>query len=222
MESQYFRRVFSEKRVRKYFERHQRNEELAIDHYVLNIELSECFYAILSLHEVCLRNKIDQQLTRHFYQHIGTREWHEVFLMERPYRGLREKLQAAVRKLSNEGKEVTRDNIIPELHLGFWTRLFNDEYSALLWQPLRRIFINMPRPTRQRRPIKRELNHIRRFRNRIFHQEPISWHSNVLEQYHHKILHFIRKMDMQVWYLALEVDNFPVTFQRAKNNLPQN
>ena len=163
METQHFNRVFSERRVKKYFDQHHQNQTLAIEHYLLNMELSECFYSILSIYEVCLRSKIDRELSRHSYQHFQTSAWYDIFCSEQSYRRLGRKIQKAMRVLREEGKVVNSDNLIPELPLGFWTTLFNDNYERTLWQPLRRVFSNVPRRQRQRRSIKNELNRIRKF-----------------------------------------------------------
>lgn len=201
MESQRFRRVFSEERVRKYLDAHPNDEGLAIDHYVLNIEISESFYSLLSLHEVCLRNKIDRELMRHFRTDSGTVEWQEVFQTGNTYTELGDEVRKAKRRARRNRQRdrgrrtITRGEVIAEL---------NEEYQEVLWQPLRRGFSEIPPRERQRRPIAVELNHIRRFRNRIFHQEPISWNSTAVEQYHSQILSSIKKMDTNVWYMALE------------------
>lgn len=54
---QFFEKVFSSKRMERYFEAHQ-DEQKAILHYQCNIELAESFYISLSTFEVALRNAI--------------------------------------------------------------------------------------------------------------------------------------------------------------------
>ena len=55
MDRKFFERVFSEKRLEKYFNRHT-DVEKAMTHYQCNVELAEAFYPCISTFEVILRN----------------------------------------------------------------------------------------------------------------------------------------------------------------------
>lgn len=60
--------------------------------------------------------------------------------------------------------------VVAELSFGFWWSLLADEYNRTLWEPcLRHAFDGRVR----RRRLHRELDELRRLRNRIAHHEPI-------------------------------------------------
>ena len=222
MNKQDFEKIFSKKRVEKYFERYGHNGQLAINHYLINTALSESLYTVLSFHEVCLRNRIDRQLSQYFLQRENTADWHQLFLNDVQYRGLEPKLIKATQKLRQRNERITKDKIIAELSLGFWIQLYNARYARLLWRPLRKVFANIRKAERRRDRLAAELNDIRLIRNRIFHYEPIAWNARRLSYYHQQIIHSIKAMDTRVWKVVREIDTFPKVFQKAKNNLPQN
>ena len=119
-----------------------------------------------------MRNKIDEAFKKHF----NSPNW------------LTEKLPPAFLKqvveievgLNKAKKPTTNSNILAKLNFGFWTTLFNRKYARFFWKPLHRIFINMPKQQRKRTEVSSRLNHIRTFRNRIYHYEPIIWNNEAL------------------------------------------
>ena len=72
MDKHYYDKIFSTERMRKYFEKYPNEESKAIEHYHLNIELSESFYPLLSIFEVALRNSLNRELITFF----GTSDWY--------------------------------------------------------------------------------------------------------------------------------------------------
>ena len=67
MDKHYYDKIFSTERMRKYFEKYPNEESKAIEHYHLNIELSESFYPLLSIFEVALRNSLNRELITFFW-----------------------------------------------------------------------------------------------------------------------------------------------------------
>jgi hypothetical protein len=67
--------------------------------------------------------------------------------------------------------------MIAALNFGFWTRLFSHKLANALWVPtLYRVparYASLHRRRPQREDIARPLQHMRIFRNRIAHHEPI-------------------------------------------------
>lgn len=72
MDKHYYDKIFSTERMRNYFEKYPNEESKAIEHYHLNIELSESFYPLLSIFEVALRNSLNRELITFF----GTSDWY--------------------------------------------------------------------------------------------------------------------------------------------------
>jgi hypothetical protein len=76
------------------------------------------------------------------------------------------------KKLTNRGINITSGRIISEQSFGFWTDLFeNHHYKILKGRPIK-LFKNLPAKY-GRNEVLKELSIIRRFRNRINHNEPI-------------------------------------------------
>ncbi len=169
MQQETFEILFSKSRIRKYRERVFYDNELAVELYLKNIELSQSFYPLLALIEVILRNRIDLQLSKKY----NSSEWFEKFAEEHP--DFKQEIMIAKNKILSRNEKLNKDKIVAELSFGFWSALFNSKYSATLWKSLRLSFPNLEKKNRQLRKVSSPINHIRKFRNRIFHYEPIVW-----------------------------------------------
>ena len=66
--------------------------------------------------------------------------------------------------------------------------MLNVAYENVLWKSLRRAFPNLPKHERKRRVVSRPINKIRDFRNRVYHNEPISWWLDKVEETRLKII----------------------------------
>jgi hypothetical protein len=138
--------------------------------YEENLFFSKKSYIPLSILEVALRNAIDDLLT----QKVGE-QWHEdnSFLT----RDSQFKVQQAKEMLRKRKESTSREKIIAELSFGFWVNLFKKPYDKKLRiKDLKNVFPNLPSKEEKlmnREVIYRELNHVRNFRNRIFHYEKV-------------------------------------------------
>lgn len=86
-----------------------------------------------------------------------------------------EKIDQILMAFDKAGKVVSADNIISNLSLGFWTNLFHRPYSKA-WQQnkmIERVFPFLKSHHRNLKQIQKELETIRKFRNRIFHFESL-------------------------------------------------
>lgn len=106
-----------------------------------------------------------------------------------------ETISKARNSILQEKKEITSGRIIAELSFGFWTSLFDARYEMTLWKNLRLVFPACPKIIRQRKNISSKLNGIRKLRNRIFHQEAISWDVSVIKSYKNEISEGIQWLD---------------------------
>lgn len=59
----FLEKVFSCKRMERYFSLYPGDEARAIQHYQCNLQLAEAFYVSLSVFEVTLRNALCRELT---------------------------------------------------------------------------------------------------------------------------------------------------------------
>ncbi len=214
MDKKYFERVFSEKRLEKYFERYP-DTATAIVHYQCNIELAESFYPCIPTFEIVLRNGISRELSVLF----GRNDWYAVFSSIPGLIDLNKYISQANKQIAGRKEFSSPSKIVAELTLGFWVSLFNAEYERILWKDLRRVFPNMPKIERQRKKISPPLNRFKTFRNRIFHHEPISWNLEKLKQIHSEMLTvmgWINK-DIQLWIAPF--DRFETVCKSVENRL---
>lgn len=198
---QYFEKVFSCKRMERYFHLH-RNEERAIEHYRCNLELAEAFYTSLSVFEVALRNALSRELGTM----TGREDWYAVFPTTPGLVSLNRYITQANKQIAGRRETATPSKIIAELTLGFWVSLFNSEYERLLWKHLRRAFPYMPKQDRKRRNISAPLNTFRAFRNRVFHNESICWNLTRVAEIHEEMIQvmgWINK-DLPTWIEPFE------------------
>ena len=190
--------------MRPYFNRYPGNEQRAIRHYEQNIRLAESLEPSLSVFEVTLRNAIIRELETW----TGLKEWYHVFKSHPILSALDKYVVRASKHIIARGELVTADKINGELTLGFWVSLFNAEYEKYLWKPLRRAFPNLPKNKRQRKNVSAPLNTIRTLRNRVFHNESISWSLLRLTELHDTIVMVIYWMNASIPQWLPTVDRY--------------
>lgn len=167
------------------------NTKKALLLYQKNIETSQEFYGLLSILEITLRNKIDQSCKLYFKN--------DNWLTEVIPNELSHQINENKNRLIKSKKEITNSRILAELNFGFWTILFNRKYAKVFWKPLHRIFINMPKENKKRTEVSSRLNHIRVFRNRVYHYEPIIWNLEILKKKKKEILETIYWLDSDTY-----------------------
>ena len=170
--------------MRPYYNRYPGKEKKALRHYRQNILLAEALLPSLSIYEVALRNALIRELERM----TGRKDWYTYFSTVPALKALAGQVNVARQHIVKRGEEVTQDKINGELTMGFWVLLFNAKYERYLWKDLRKAFPHMPKSKRQRKYVSAPLNDIRALRNRVFHNESISWSLSRLEALHRSIL----------------------------------
>lgn len=201
--------------MKKYIDFHGGNREMAVIHYKLNIEISESLYPCISVLEVALRNSINRELSKKF----NTNEWYMHLHNEPGLYDLHKDINEAVSKILKRKEILTHDKIVAELTLGFWVRLFNAEYSFMLWKDLRRAFPYIPKKDKIRKNISAPLNRFRHLRNRIFHNEPISWNVSALRANHNEIINLLSWLNSDLKSFINELDRFSTVITKAESVL---
>lgn len=137
--------------------------------YRNNLLLSKEAYIPLSILEIALRNALND----HFSTVVSS-NWHQHSFLTH---GAKNKIIEAIDLLKKRKEAITKEKIIAELNFGFWVNLFQKPYqNHLRTKDLQRIFPNMPSKEimiLNREIIYKKLDHIRGFRNRIFHYEKV-------------------------------------------------
>lgn len=163
--------VMNEILMRKYITEKRFSKYHSLLDYEENLLLSKKYYIPLSILEVSLRNAING----HFEKFYGA-GWllNEASFLQRDHLF---KIQEAKRKIQLRNEHLTKDKLVAELSFGFWVNLFKSSYDRQMRiANLRQIFTNLPSKSTKlinRNELFQTINHIRNFRNRIFHHEKI-------------------------------------------------
>lgn len=166
------------------------NNEL-VANYIFNAKISENFYFLLQNLEVSLRNSIYDNFnlrfpSRNFFDlnnsrtNVGSNynpilEFHSFSCWQ-----MIGSVKYQLRRIP-----ITDGKIISELNFGFWTKLLEEShYTPLIWRQIfKNVFPNFPHGLIIDHDVPivfDKIDKIRKFRNRIFHYEPIFNHPNLL------------------------------------------
>lgn len=189
--------------------------------YIWNAKLSENFFFILQNLEVGLRNAIYKAFTTHypnenlFYlyetdiknRYLSKKEFHS--------RECWKMLCAVKYKLSKTSKNITDDDIVAELNFGFWTKLLLDKHYVNMWRKIfHEVFPNIKldgNVDKLRVSTALQLDNLRKYRNRIFHYEPI-FNKNP-KKYHSEILESTKWISQSLYNMSVVFDEFEVIYK---------
>lgn len=208
----FFEKVFSEKRMERYFILYPNDESRAVKHYQSNIKLTEAFYTSLSVLEVALRNALSRELKTM----TGRDDWYAIFANTPGLTNLNKYITQASKQIAGRHEQITTSKIIAELTLGFWVSLLNAEYELLLWKDLRRAFPYIPKKDRKRKNVSAPLNRFRAFRNRVFHNESICWNMKKVQEIHDELLLVLEWINKDLPEWLKEIDRFENVQEQIK------
>ncbi len=207
MQSENLERLLSIKRLETYYNLFQGDKTKAIEYYQLNTKISEAFYPLLSNLEIALRNSIHQSFSVRF----DTDNWFENLEFE----DLSDQIKIAKSKIIKNRQQVNSDKIVAELTFGFWTSLFNKQYAKVFWRPLMFAFTNLDNEYKHRDKIAYKLNQVRKFRNRIFHYEPICNDLLALKTNYNNIIDVLNWLDKDLLKWTSANQNFEILYKNA-------
>lgn len=187
-------------RLEKYLDENGQDLDASIELYEKNTRLSEAFYTPLQCVEICLRNKLNIELSATYgdlwYQNRNPPLNDDSLRM----------IFEAKEELTKSGR-VSPGRVVAELKFAFWVGLLGPKYDASLWRKcLHRAF-----PAcggRPRKTIHSRFNAIRRFRNRVAHHEPIFHLSPIIR--HQEIIEAIGWMCRNTSAWALHHSRLPI------------
>jgi hypothetical protein len=206
MQNENLEKLLSYKRLETYYRQFNDDKNKAIEYYKLNTKISESFYPLLSNLEIVLRNSIHQSFSIRF----ETENWFE----QLEFKELEDQVKVAKSKITKNRQQLSSDKIIAELTFGFWTSLFNKQFARQFWRPLMYAFKELEREQKQRDKIAFKLNQIRKFRNRIFHYEPICNDLAALKTNHKSIIEILNWLDKDLVFWTSTNDTFEVLFKK--------
>lgn len=172
-------RVLSTDRYATFLAACNGNQEQAVRLCSWNIAMSAALWGGFSVMEIALRNAMHDQLVRW----VNRDDWWNgnvpLFPLEK------NKIIEAVRSVSKEkGPRLTAGHVVADLTLGFWVKLLSNGYHQRLWVPA--LQYAFPNITGTRRDLHRDLERLRKLRNRIAHHEPI----------------FARNLSAECWFVS--------------------
>jgi hypothetical protein len=151
--------LLSQKRIDVY---RKINQENWFNEYKKDIELGKLFYEKLHFLEIFLRNKIDNE-----FQKVFGNDW----LINT------DKFPFSHKSLIKINEVDKKDHKVSNLSFGFWSSLFHPYYHNKIWYKNRdllpSVFPLFKAHERSLKHIEKELDVIRKLRNRVFHFEPL-------------------------------------------------
>lgn len=202
-----FSKAVSAKRFAPYLES-TGSVALAEKRYLWNVTLCEALYPAFHCCEVLLRNSVHRTLSTH----LQSSDW--AFDRRHLLKRESDTIDAVISSLKTRNRELTCDNLISELTFGFWSSMFSGPYEERIWRIkglLRRTFPAAPRAELRVSQIHSRLNHLREFRNRVFHHEPI-WHRGDLLLVHAELHKFGSWISTEAASAFLSIDRFRTVF----------
>ena len=136
--------------------------------YRYNLRLCQRFYGALNLFEVMLRNAINE----HYAAYFSDSDW---IVNQADTGKLLEYNKDEIRQTEADYRRrgiYNNDKMVASLTMGFWTKLFSKKRYKRGGKTLLQIFPNKKKGKNQA-DVYKDLTHIREFRNRIAHHEPI-------------------------------------------------
>lgn len=223
MRLQHFKEYFSAARVNRYLAATGNSSTRAIKLYKANLRVSQSFHPLLGILEVVLRNRINETLAAHFSDPDWIINQKTGFMVDPSLTYLHKKtgqirtnnfllreIKKAETRLHGLKTPVTSGKIIAEQTFGFWTDLFEAHYYRILKGKQIKIFNHLP-AGHGRKQVNEELDKIRRFRNRINHNEPICFTGTTIDftqtlEVYQSICNTLSWVDPQLLKLIKDLD----------------
>lgn len=181
MNYEQFEALLSRPRLQRYLDAVCQNKEKALRLYAYNIQLSQQLFAIISMFEVILRNKINQCIQKH----SNINNWlHQAIQQGGMFDNAdceycKNCIVEAIKKLAKRKENASsHDKLLAELNFGFWRYLFESAQFKATGRILLKIALKRPKTTTHtqhynQKWFAKELRKINELRNRIAHHETI-------------------------------------------------
>ena len=144
------------------------NKAKTMQLYRCNVKLCQRFFGVLNIFEVILRNAIND----HYIAYFANPDW----IVNQADHGKLLAYNIEEIKQTEEGYRkrgvYCNDKMVASLTLGFWTKLFSKNNYKKGGKTLLKIIPNKAKGKNQA-DVYKDITHIREFRNRIAHHEPI-------------------------------------------------
>lgn len=178
-------RHFSQRRMAPYLLDCDGNISGAEKLYSWNVSISSAFWEVIGHLEVALRNGLAAQMLFIQQRRGRSEEWvfssDTMILNANPK--MRAHIESAIDRVELNAKEVTQEQVISELTLGFWCQ-FVAKHNRAHWPEIAGCFKGLK--SRNQSEISKLLSEVRSMRNRIGHHHRI--YNLDIEQRHENLL----------------------------------
>ncbi|MFF0546065.1 hypothetical protein ACFYTF_24820 [Nocardia thailandica] len=160
-------------RLAPYLEEADSDQELALELYAWNVEVSSACMEVLAYLEVLLRTAMDRELAAYARETKRGIPWFMLPGVTGPATEMIARdIEATRSRLRNvSDARDTRDQIIAGLSFGFWTALFGSQHEELWRAALCKALPGTP--AGRRKAISAKLDRLRPLRNRIAHHDSL-------------------------------------------------
>lgn len=194
-------KIFSAARMGKYANACSGDKRKTMLLYRYNLRLCQRFCGVLNLFEVMLRNAINE----HYRAYYSNPDW---IVNQADTGRLLEFNMDEIKQTETSYRRrgiYNNDKMVASLTMGFWTKLFSKKRYKRGGKSLLRIFPNKVKGKSQS-DVYKDLTHIREFRNRIAHHEPICFdgYGNINTDFARKHYQLIRDY---ISYMGQRPDN---------------
>lgn len=184
--------LLSKKKVEPYKKKFSNNW---FEAYKSELEQAKEIFIYLHFLEIFLRNKIAEEFSIEF----GNWFFDQNCTLKLNFKE-QEKIDKVIVELTQTKKEINLDNIVSSLNFGFWTNLFHKSYNYPIWDKnkmIERVFPFLRSHQRNLKQIQKEMEAIRKLRNRVFHFENLqSWNFAEIKKLIDKFIYGIGGFDM--------------------------
>jgi hypothetical protein len=198
-------RAVSRPRFTGYLQASNHNGALALELYKWNTEISSAFWVQLGHMEIALRNTISNRIRLYSQKIHNEDDWISLAQQKEILaRGELLRLEEAKGRVASNKKEISFDQIISELPLGFWATLLGKRYRNI-WPELAGGFLGLA--SRDSKELARLVQQARWLRNRIGHHHRI-WNID-LKSHHIGILRITHMIDPELERWLSSVSGVP-------------
>lgn len=210
-----YKRCFTAQRLRKY-EINTNSDKEIIEKYLWNIQLSKELYVLIALFEVSFRNHINYAINEYIHKNwLLNNTFIKQFLTANELKSYLIAYNQLIEK-----NQLSADNLISELNLGFWVNLFKKIYAPRLWHKKHVFETVFPffnkTITNKMNYIYPKLKATQKIRNRISHHESVFDYKNGLNNFYYTILECLDFMEPSLKESALKICQFEAVWNKCK------
>lgn len=212
--------IFSKARMQPYLKNND-DAKLVLSGYHDNIMLSEAMIPTLHYFEICLRNRIDYILKKHFSPTWLLHLPNHLMISEQD----KKKIEDIISKTRRVNKrEPHHDDVVAQMTFGFWCAFFHRKYDPVIWHrkdTIKTVFPNLLRHNRKRMYVEDKILILKEIRNRIAHHEPV-WNRKISILDAHTVAHeLIFAMSSEATSLLKTIDRFPSIYEKLTKKINQ-